>query len=210
MNLEIGPYQVNVEIIKKQNKNTYLRVKENHVISITTSAFTTKKQILKMILENQDYIIKCIEKQDLKQEKNNKFYLWGQPYEIIIDPNLKEVLIDNFIKTPNEETLEKWLKKHIETIYQSHLNHFYKIYQEEIPYPKLRIRKMKTRWGVCNRKNNTITLNSELIRYPIDCLDYVIVHELSHFVHFDHSKQFWLQVAKYFPNYKETRNKLKN
>ena len=90
------------------------------------------------------------------------------------------------------------------------LDNWYQKFEENIPYPKLRIRKMKTRWGVCNRKNNTVTLNSDLIRYPKSCLDYVIVHELSHFVHFDHSKQFWNQVSKYYPQYKETRKYLKN
>ena len=68
---------------------------------------------------------------------------------------------------------------------------------------------MSTRWGVCNRSNNTITLNSELIKYGLKQIDYVIIHELSHFIYFDHSKNFWLQVSKYCPNYKEVRKTLK-
>ena len=67
---------------------------------------------------------------------------------------------------------------------------------------------MKTRWGVCNIKNHNVTLNSELYKYDIECLDYVIVHELSHFIEANHSKEFWNQVAKYYPNYKEIRKKL--
>ena len=46
---------------------------------------------------------------------------------------------------------------------------------------------MKTRWGVCNIKDNSVTLNSKLIEYDIQALDYVIIHELSHFIHFNHS-----------------------
>ena len=74
----------------------------------------------------------------------------------------------------------------------------------------LKIRKMKTRWGVCNKKTKTITLNSELMKYSIDKLDYVIVHELSHFIYFDHSKNFWKQVEKYCPCYKKIRKELKD
>ena len=81
---------------------------------------------------------------------------------------------------------------------------------DEIPYPKLKIRTMKTRWGVCNRKDNSVTLNLELIKKDIKYLDYVIVHELSHFVYFDHSKNFWLEVCKYSPNYKELRKELRS
>ena len=80
----------------------------------------------------------------------------------------------------------------------------------DFPYPILKIRTMKTRWGVCNRKIKSVTLNFNLIKYDYDCLDYVIVHELSHFVHFDHSKEFWNTVSKYYPNYKIIQKKLKN
>ena len=68
---------------------------------------------------------------------------------------------------------------------------------------------MKTRWGVCNTKNNNVTLNYELYKYDIGCLDYVIVHELSHFIEANHSKKFWMVVEKYYPNYKEMRKKLR-
>ena len=68
---------------------------------------------------------------------------------------------------------------------------------------------MKTRWGVCNRKNNSVTLNLELIKKDHKYLNYVIVHELSHFVHFDHSRLFWQTVSKYCPEYKIVRKELK-
>ena len=68
---------------------------------------------------------------------------------------------------------------------------------------------MKSRWGVCNRGNNTITLNKQLIKKDISLLDYVIVHELCHFKYPNHSKYFWNEVAKYYPNYKLARKQLK-
>ena len=67
---------------------------------------------------------------------------------------------------------------------------------------------MTTRWGVCNTKSKVITLNTELFKYDIECLDYVVIHELSHLVHANHSKEFWNVVSKYCPNYKILRNKL--
>ena len=68
---------------------------------------------------------------------------------------------------------------------------------------------MKTRWGVCNKRDTSITLNANLMKEKIECLDYVIVHELSHFVHFNHSKEFWNTVEKYCPYYKKIRKSLK-
>ena len=86
----------------------------------------------------------------------------------------------------------------------------YNLFEEKIPYPAIRIRSMKTRWGVCNKRTKVITLNSKLIRESIDKLDYVIVHELSHFVCFDHSSSFGALVEKYCPNYKKIRKELKD
>ena len=71
------------------------------------------------------------------------------------------------------------------------------------------IRKMTSRWGVCNIKNHNVTLNYHLCKYDICCLDYVIVHELSHFIHPNHSREFWNLVGKYYPKYKECRKMLK-
>jgi predicted metal-dependent hydrolase len=68
---------------------------------------------------------------------------------------------------------------------------------------RVRFRKMKTRWGVCNIKTGVITINSELNKYPKVCLEYVIVHELSHLVHSAHNKNFWNLVEKHLPNYKQ-------
>ena len=69
---------------------------------------------------------------------------------------------------------------------------------------------MKTRWGVNNRGNNTITLNTELLKKEIDLLDYVIIHELCHFYEANHSSRFWAHVEKYYPKYKEARKRLRS
>ena len=113
------------------------------------------------------------------------------------------------IFTKNEETLNKWLKKEITNLYKERVDYLYDVFQENIPYPKIKFRRMKTRWGVCNKRDLSITLNTELIKYDIECLDYVIIHELTHFIHFNHSQSFWNVVEKYYPNYKKIRKKLK-
>ena len=69
---------------------------------------------------------------------------------------------------------------------------------------------MKTRWGVCNKRDNSVTLNSKLMEFDLEKLDYVIIHELAHFIHFNHSKDFWNLVCKYEPNYKKIRKEMKD
>ena len=97
----------------------------------------------------------------------------------------------------------------MQNIFDEHYKMLYNKFEESIPFYRMRIREMKTRWGVCNVKSKTITLNSRLIEYPLEALDYVIVHELSHLIHFNHSNSFWNLVAKYKPDYKRIRKELK-
>lgn len=105
--------------------------------------------------------------------------------------------------------LNKWLKKQIINIFSERYKICFSKFNEYLDMPMLKIRSMKSRWGVYNKKNHSITLNSHLIEYDISSLDYVIYHELCHTVHFDHSKAFWKLVAKYCPNYKQAKKDLK-
>jgi len=76
-------------------------------------------------------------------------------------------------------------------------------------YPKrVSFRKAKTRWGSCSSKN-CISLNIALAALPKELSDYIIIHELAHIKHKNHSKEFWSLVEKYYPRYKEAREKLK-
>lgn len=206
MKYELDDKIYNVIIKKKGNKNTYIRVDENNNIIVTTNYFITNNKIKKILDDNIKFLNKALNK-----EKKEGFYLMGKKYDIIIDENIKNIEINNnIIRVKSLKYLNNWYKKEIFKIFKDRLDFYYNKFDENIPYPILKIRTMKTRWGVCNRKIKSVTLNFNLIKYDYDCLDYVIVHELSHFVHFDHSKEFWNTVSKYYPNYKIIQKKLKN
>ena len=86
----------------------------------------------------------------------------------------------------------------------------YNNFSREIDKPTLLIRKMTSRWGVCNTKDKNITLNLELMKRDIKYLDYVIVHELSHLVYANHSKKFWNVVSENIKDYKDIRKEMKD
>ena len=210
MKYEIDNKEYEVIITKKNNKNTYIRVKEDLKIYVTTSRFTTKFSIKNLLDNNEDAIKKMINSQIKKNKKNDYFNYLGNSYEVFIDDVDEIKFLDDAIFVESKQYLDKWLKKEIKKIFKERLDYNYNRYEEKIPYPKLKIRTMKTRWGVCNIRDNSVTLNTKLIEYDIEKLDYVIIHELSHFIHFNHSKAFWNQVEKYTPNYKQIRKELKD
>ncbi len=106
--------------------------------------------------------------------------------------------------------IDKWYKSKAKKLFNDRLIEKYNEYNRSIPRPTLKIRKMKTRWGVCNVKTHIITLNLELIKRDIKYLDYVIVHELSHLLYHDHGKGFWKCVEANMPEYKDIRKDLKD
>lgn len=71
--------------------------------------------------------------------------------------------------------------------------------------PVLKVRQMKTRWGVCAPAKRQITLNLRLAEKPRAAVEYVVLHEYVHFIHPDHSPAFWAAVARYLPDYKARR-----
>lgn len=211
MNYQIDNQTYEVVIIKKNNKNTYIRVKPDMKIYVTTNYFTSKHFIKKLLDENIKDVKKMLNIQNQKQEKNNNFYYLGKKYDIIYVNTVNNLtILDNKIIVKNDKELTKWYQKQMKEIFKERLIYNYNLFKEDIPYPILKIRKMTTRWGVCNIKDNSITLNANLMRSEIDKLDYVIIHELSHFIHFNHSNEFWQLVSKYCPNYKKMRKELKD
>ena len=196
-----------IEVIRKNNKNTYLRVKDNKIV-VTTNYLTSNRTISKLITSNKEFIDRALTKSISKSE-DTSFKLFGREYDIIY--GFKDTEVDNNkIYTKDEKSLNKYLSLYITNIYSERLDYWYNIFEEDIPVPNLKVRKMTSRWGVCNIKNHNVTLNSELSKYDIKALDYVIVHELSHFIHHNHSKDFWLLVGKYYPKYKEVRKYLRD
>lgn len=83
---------------------------------------------------------------------------------------------------------------------------FYPLFAGVLPQkPLLRVRLMKSRWGVCHPGRNYITLNKLLISRPLPALEYVVLHELAHFIHPDHQAGFHALMARLMPDYRQRR-----
>ena len=72
----------------------------------------------------------------------------------------------------------------------------------------VRVRRMKSRWGSCNTKTGTITLNTELVRFPVACLESVVVHELCHLVVPNHGPAFHALMDQHYPTWPQARKLL--
>lgn len=211
MKLQIENEQYPIEIIKKKsNKNTYIRVTKEMTIQVTTNYFTTEKQITRLIEDNAEKIKTMLKHQTTKNENNTGFFYLGKKYDLVYVEYCDIKLGENKVFINKNLNLEQWYKNQAKVIFKEHLDKNYHHFTKRIPYPELKIRKMTTRWGVCNTKTKTITLNLELIKRDTKYLDYVIIHELSHLIHANHSTKFWSLVEENMPDYKKYRKEMKD
>ena len=202
----------NYEIIiekKKSNRNTYIRVKKDLKIYVTTSFFTTNRFIENLIEENYDKITKMIDAQEIKAKNNSGFNYLGKQYVVIYCDNEGITFSGDKVYINHDFDIDAWYKKQAKVLFQERLDYNYEKFTKDIPYPRLRIRKMTSRWGVCNVSTHVITLNLELMKRDIGYLDYVIIHEMSHLIHGDHSRSFWKLVEDNMPDYKKYREEMK-
>ena len=201
-------YPIEIER-KKSNKNTYIRVKKDYTILVTTNYFTSDRKISELITNNQKKILKMIETQQIKNENNTGFFYLGKKYDIVYVEYCDISFGDSKVFLNRKLDIDRWYKAQAKVLFKERLDALYDRFSRRIPYPSLRIRKMSTRWGVCNVKSKTVTLNLELIKRDVKYLDYVIIHELSHLIYANHSSSFWSLVEENMPNYKKYRKEMK-
>ncbi len=209
MRAQLGEYEIEIQIIKKNNKNIYFRFKDDGIMYITCNRFISEKKIKELILENEKALLKMYKQFLKKQEVSQKFYYLGDIYTIIYDNTVEKITIENdFIFTKDTKMLDKWLKSETLRIFTERINAILNNFTN-IPKFSLKIRKMTSCWGVNNVTKCIITLNSELIKKDVTLIDYVIIHELCHFYEANHSKSFWQEVEKRYPYYKLARKRLR-
>ena len=104
------------------------------------------------------------------------------------------------------KTIQKWMRDNATKVIAERVRYFANIMRLNPSMVKLG--NAKKCWGTCS-KSNVITINWRCVMLPPELLDYVIVHELSHMLMFNHSKEFWAIVQSVLPNVKILRNNLK-
>lgn len=114
---------------------------------------------------------------------------------------------ERFRTEPMDEAEEIRLRRKAGEVIRSRVDYYAE--KMGVTYNRIFIKEQKTRWGSCSSRDN-LNFNWKLILTGDDQLDYVVVHELAHLKQMNHSPQFWQEVEKILPDYKERRRRLKN
>lgn len=115
--------------------------------------------------------------------------------------------------TENQEKImkqfDKWWRKESLEILKHQVDALYPIIKKyDIPYPSIYLKKMKTLWGSCSVNRNKVTFNQYLTKAKPACIEYVVLHELVHFLYPNHSRKFYDFLSSYMPDWKDRKKVL--
>ena len=206
------------KIIRSKRKTISITINEDAELVVRAPKKLSIEKIQDFIYEKEKWINKkkkLIEDQmkDASLNQNKLLYL-GSLFPITLNQSSSKKLVfsgEEFISNSNNPeilslSIKKWYKNKFKEIAIPRLEYFADKYNLSVN--QIRIKEQKTMWGSCSSKNN-INLNYLLIMAPMDVIDYVIIHELVHTIHRNHSVNFWKSVESIMPNFKEAKRWLK-
>lgn len=220
MEVIVGNMTFPVEVIKKPRlRNVYMRLKDGTLL-VTCPYGTSEDFIMDFIHEKERWILKTYQTQKRKAELDKEgvngpiIYLWGEKkYVRYEEASRDSVFVDGdiitfYLKEINDERIQKAFRKYAIKEVENKINERreewdWKICMaHDLIIPTIKVQYMTSRWGVCYPERHVIKMSSRLVHYPMEGLDYVLLHEYIHFLVRNHSSRFYMYVAKYMPNYK--------
>lgn len=176
---------------RMRQKHIYLRIKDENTLSISSNILYSKNDAKKLLLSKEKWIMEKIKYLKKNRVDKDSFFYLGSTY---LKKDFKIDSLEQFYKSES---------KRIITPIVDNYSSIMDLYPNKISY-----RNNKSRWGSCSSKNN-ISLNIQLMKLPLELIDYVVVHELAHIRHKNHQKNFYKEVQKVLPNYKQLDKTLK-
>lgn len=219
--IQFGKREIQYELQRKNVKNINLNVKPNLDVVVSAGSEVPLEFIENYVKDKAPWIIKNLDafKETLSEDVPRRYVsgetvkFLGKQYllRVIEDTPEDVVCKDGFIdltisdrnKTKKKEKmLSQWLREQAELAFQKSLDTVYpKLQKYGIAKPGIMIRSMKARWGSCLRDRRLLLLNFELVKAPTHCIDYVVLHELLHFMCPRHDSKFFDFMTVLMPDW---------
>jgi len=172
------------------------------------------------IIKQRDYFSQFMPRLPEKQYISGEtFYYLGRQYRLRIrkDSEYSAKMRGKFIwvitPVPSrekkiKEVVQSWFSEHARATFECRLQAcFEDAKRYRVPYPKIKLRRMTRRWGSCGN-NGSVLLNTELVKAPIHCVDYVIMHELCHLKYPKHNPRFFRLLSALMPDWEQRKCRL--
>lgn len=176
---------MDIVLIRSDRRSFAIEIGRDKKVKVRVPRRASKAQIEGLLKEKQDWILRTLDKIDKR--------------------NAIEKSEENQIEKLEPEEVKRLKKEARERL--TELTEYW-AGRMGISYGRISIRGQKTRWGSCSSKGN-LNYNYLLLLCPDEVAEYVVIHELCHRIHMNHSKRFWEKIEEFCPNYRQARKWLK-
>ena len=222
--------EITYELNRKRVKNLNIRIRTDGSVCVSANSRVTITEIERFMQEKAECILNAVDKYTTKKEKEKitftsgeKLTLLGTTYTLHITKADKNSVTESggiitvgVTDTENtvliEKVFGKWLREQCLTLItklccKAYDEYFYRYVSS---FPIIKVKNMRSRWGSCIPSKNILTFSVRLIDRPLPACEYVVAHEFTHFLHADHSADFYNELEKYMPDHKQKKALLKN
>ncbi|MFO7626919.1 MAG: SprT family zinc-dependent metalloprotease [Candidatus Fermentibacteraceae bacterium] len=216
---------IHVEVVFEPRKRITIRIRPDGRVRVTAPLSAEKGFVQKVLLEKSRWIARHLERLAVAPpiptiyKPGAMHYFLGSPFTLVaVRANRPGVALEDgrlLVSSPAPEdpealetALRRWYRKQAEPIIGERLS----VWSPRLPLlpdHEVRFRWMRSRWGSCSR-SNALVFNTQLVKAPLSCIDYVVVHELCHTIHHDHGPGFKHLLDTVMPDWKATADRLKN
>lgn len=221
---------VTVEIIRSHRRTFNISVNLDGHVSCRVPANASQDRVARILQEKADWIARAQSRmkarprpQTVDYMDGSRLYVLGEPYVLNVVaadtkwPQLLEqtggwsLTLPFSVENPQNEARQcvvRWLRRKAEDHISGRVRDL--AAAMDLPVPQLGFKGQKRIWGSCSKARCSLSINWKIIAFPSSVIDYVIIHELCHLVHADHSRRFWRLVAENCLTWRESRRWLKN
>ncbi len=210
---------------RKKIKNINLRIRQDGSVYVSAPERVPVKAVESFVVSKSDYIRNAVlhfsqrevKKSELQYVSGESITLLGRSMQIKVEEDSREfvdcdgIYVYIHVKRPDnynrrKKLFDSWLDGQCMKVFDEIMHEVHKKFAPyNIAFPQLKIRRMTSRWGSCQPFKGIITLNKRLIEAPENCIEYVVFHEFCHFIHPNHSKQFYSLLQSMLPDWKECK-----
>lgn len=222
-----GDKTIEFELIRKNVKNLNLSIRPDMTIFVSANEKVPLEDIQEFVHTKAPWLIKNVNyfKNTQPEHITHKEYISGETFKYLgrqYRLKVEEVDKDEGVKlyqgyfylyikdktnlSRKQKLMDKWFRDKAEQIFNESLERIYpKLEKYGVSNPSIYIKTMKARWGSCLIDKGEILLNFELIKAPKLCIDYVVLHELVHFIYRDHDAQFYDFMTSLMPDWRKRK-----
>lgn len=217
-------------LVRKAVKNINLRIQSDGVIMVSANRDVPTVFIDEWICSKGKYIMDSTDEcasqrhqwkpEDILSD-GGEFSFLGEPQKVsVLEGEKEQVYIEEgklFLivreksnQVRQQKLLKIWISEQCGEVFTPVCHNIHEmLHGYGLVFPNIKIRRMVSMWGSCRPLKNEITLNSRLLETPYSCIEYVVLHEFAHFIHPNHSKEFYEFLGSWMPDWKERQTYLK-